>query len=130
MAYGRVRTIEFIEFLNKFAFNSFVKFGQITFNCPNEIKRENTEAENRSLIENELLIIGCGLNGDPIVIDIKDGKMGYISHDELWEDEEIAVSEVYVKMNESIGSFFLKSANSSNYPVDYFEALEFEAKNV
>lgn len=115
-----------ISFFNKYAFSSFAEFGRVSFSSPNQIETENTEEENRSLIANGLLIIGSSANGDPVVLDTMDGKVGFVSHDELWEEEVCDPREVLAKMDETIGSFYKNAACNPEFPVDYYQALEYK----
>jgi len=121
---------ELVDFFNKYSFSSFIKFNNVTFNSPNEIVRENIEEQNQKIYEKGLLIIGCGLNGDPIVINLNNGNIGFVSHDSLWEHEEgIDLKEIYKELNESLGSFFYKSMTLKEFPVDYYEACDFNDRN-
>jgi len=113
-----------VSFFNKYAFTSFAEFGRVSFSSPNEIKNENTVEENQSLIANGLLIIGSGANGDPVVLDTQDGKVGFISHDILWEEEGCDPREIFAKMDETIGSFYRQAVNNPEFPVDYYQALD------
>ena len=113
---------EMVGFLSKYSFSSFVQFGCASFSCPNEIRSINTETQ--ILIQNGLLIVGSGLNGDPIVVDSIDGYVGYVSHDVLWEGEEFEIVDIFAKMNETIGSFFKNALCNPEFPVDFYEARE------
>ncbi len=110
-------------------YSSFVKFGHNTFNSPTELKWENEEDQNRKIYEKGLLIVGSGLNGDPIVINMKNGNMGFLCHDILWETEdEINLEEIYIELNETFGSFYYQSITNPNFPVDYYESCEYAQK--
>jgi hypothetical protein len=58
------------------------------------------------------------------VLNIKNGQVGYVSHDELWENEEYSLSEIYAVVSDSIGSFFHEAIIDPNFPVDFYEAIE------
>jgi hypothetical protein len=121
---------ELLDFFNEYSFKSFVKFNKVTFNSPNEIVHENTEEQNQKIYEQGLLIIGSGLNGDPIVVNLTNGNTGFVSHDSLWEQgETVDVNEIYKELNESLGSFFYKSMTDPEFPVDYYEACDFDDRN-
>ena len=120
---------EILRFLNKYCYSSHIRFGNNTFNSPNELKWENEEEQNWHVYKKGLLIIGSGLNGDPVVINMKNGNVGFLCHDELWElEEEPNLSEIYQELNESIGSFYYQSMFSSEFPVDYYSSLEYVEK--
>lgn len=88
---------------------------------PEEILYE----EHKRCIDNGLFIIGYGLNGDPIVIDLNTKKIGYIFHDELWEDEDVNPREIYISLECSIPQFYYNSVTIVDYPVDGYEAENF-----
>lgn len=106
--------------LLNFCYSKPIIIGNIYFNCVNNITEENLEDENINCIKSKLLIIGCGLNGDPIVIDLKTNEIGYVSHDELWE-EEIIERKAYFNSNLSLGSFYFNASIDSSFPVDSSE---------
>jgi hypothetical protein len=120
---------ELIEFLKQFSFLQYLNFGGIYFSCVNEIRTENTEEENKSIYKRKLLIVGTGMNGDPIVLNFETMKMGYVFHDELWENEEIEnLDSIYINMNLSIGEFYYKKMTETNFPIDAYEAEEYMNK--
>ncbi|NRF94836.1 hypothetical protein HQN89_28505 [Paenibacillus frigoriresistens] len=71
-----------------------------------------------------LLIIGHGLNGDYIVLNLITNTIGYIFHDELWENDDVKIKDIYIDMKYSIGEFYLRSLDE-RFPVDGFQAEKF-----
>ncbi|TXK83452.1 hypothetical protein FU659_13765 [Paenibacillus sp. N3.4] len=69
-----------------------------------------------------MLIIGSGLNGDMIVLDLDNLQIGYVFHDELWENDSISSREILICMNCSFGEFYNNSLTIDGYPVDGFQA--------
>jgi len=136
-------TNSIISFFNKFAVpkelqdilieNSFdrpFKVGHIYYDSTNDIEKQNVEVENVNCINEGLLIIGCGLNGDPVVVDIHTLKMGFVFHDELWEDSSIKARDVYIDTGLSIGQFYFNAATQmDSFPCDAYEAEDFYGKN-
>ncbi|MEH7238884.1 hypothetical protein [Bacillus sp. JJ1562] len=88
----------------------------------------NLYEEHKRCIDNGLFIIGSGLNGDPIVLDINTNKTGFIFHDELWEDKEINPKEIYISLECSLPEFYYNSVFIDDYPVDGYEAELFMKK--
>ncbi|WP_075979930.1 hypothetical protein [Bacillus massilinigeriensis] len=86
---------------------------------------ENLYEEHKRCIDNGLFIIGYGLNGDPIVIDLNTKKIGYIFHDELWEDEDVNPREIHISLGCSVPQFYYNSVTIDDYPVDGYEAETF-----
>ncbi|WP_026565638.1 DUF1157 domain-containing protein [Bacillus sp. UNC41MFS5] len=72
-----------ISFLKEFSFRENIKFKHVYFNNVNEMPENNLYEEHKRCIDNGLFIIGSGLNGDPIVIDLNTRNIGYVFHDEL-----------------------------------------------
>ncbi|MBS8263938.1 hypothetical protein DYI25_05755 [Mesobacillus boroniphilus] len=90
----------------------------------------NLYEEHKRCIDNGLFIIGYGLNGDPIVLDLNTNEIGYVFHDELWEDEEINPREIYISLECSLPEFYFNSVTIDNYPVDGTEAERYMDKKV
>lgn len=115
-----------------FAANSFdrpLQIGHIYYNRTNDLARENLEEENRNCIQEGLLIIGSGLNGDPVVIDMETMTLGFIFHDELWEDTSIKARDVHIDTRLSIGQFYWNAVSQKDdFPVDAYEAEEVYSK--
>ncbi len=100
-------TNELIEFFKEFSFRHELDFDCNYFNPINKFRTENLEEINKEIYKQNLLIIGSGMNGDPIVLNTKTMTIGYIFHDQLWESETIEnIKEMYIDTKLSIGKFF------------------------
>jgi hypothetical protein len=97
-----------------------IKVNKIYFNHFNEFFEENLEDQNKKCIENGYLIIGSGLNGDPIVLHLDTCKVGYVSHDDLWEDEESDFKDMLAMTGLDVFEFYEKAYNDE-FPVDINE---------
>ena len=115
---------ELIELLRAFPFSSHAQFGGVSFSEVNRIPELNDWIENRRLKENGLLQIGDGLNGDPIVVNLQTGTVGFVSHDDLWEATSIDIDEIYCDLELQVGDFFLKAATDDGFPIDFFQARD------
>lgn len=92
----------------------------------NTIRVENIQDENKDIYKRDLLIIGSGANGDPIVLNIKTMSVGYLFHDILWEEENIEeLNKIYIDLKMSIGTFFYKSVTEKDFPIDAYEAEDY-----
>ena len=70
-----------------------------------------------------LLIVGSAANGDHIVIDLRDGRTGYLCHEANWQRE--GARKWYASVAESFGQFVLQSnLPGSRIAADYFEAAD------
>lgn len=117
---------DLIDFFKTFSFREEIDFGSIYFNCVNRIRIENIEDTNKEIYKKNLLIIGSGANGDPIVVNTKTMSVGYIFHDILWEEENIEdLNKVYIDLKMSIGAFFYKSATEEDFPIDAYQAEDY-----
>lgn len=114
-----------ISFLKEFSFRENLKFKHVYFNIVNEMPEENLYEEHKRCIDNGLFIIGYGINGDPVVIDLNTKKIGYIFHDELWEDEDVNPREIHISLGCSVPQFYYNSVTIDDYPVDGNEAETF-----
>jgi len=120
-----------IDFFNEFSYSQPIRFNNVYFNYVNEIASNNLEDENQACINNGLIIIGSGLNGDPIVLDLTTLTVGYVFHDELWEQESDDYNpkeHSFIDLKCSIGAFYLNIVTIDNYPVDAHQAEEFIKK--
>ena len=97
-----------------------IKVNRIYFNRFNNIIEENLDEQNKACINNGYLIIGAGLNGDPIVLSIKSETVGYVSHDELWEDDEDTDFDEMLSMTNLNLFDFYKNAFNDDFPVDSY----------
>jgi hypothetical protein len=108
--------------------NSFdrpFKLGHIYYNKTNDIEKENLDEQNINCINEKLLIIGCGLNGDPVVVDLKTLTVGFVSHDELWEDSSVKARSAHIDIGLSIGQFYFNAVTQTDtFPVDANQADE------
>lgn len=116
---------EVIEFIKTFSFNKNIRFKNVYFDRVNDMPDNNIYEENKRCISEGLLIVGSGLNGDFIVLDLHNLKVGYVFHDDLWEEENINPRDIYVNLKCTIGEFYFNSLVIENFPVDGYEAEEY-----
>ena len=100
-----------------------IRINKIYFNRFNEFIEYNFDEKSKRCIENGYLIIGSGLNGDPIVLSLESGNVGYISHDALWEEEDCDFNEMLALTELNVFEFY-KNAYSDEFPVDCYECEE------
>ena len=117
---------ELIDFLKEFSFMQGIDFDGIYFSRVNDMRSENLEEINKEIFKYNLLIVGSGMNGDPIVLNFKTMKMGYVFHDKLWESETIEdLDAIYIDLDLSLGQFYYKKVTEENFPIDAYEAEEY-----
>ena len=116
---------EVLEFLKTFSFSRNIRFKHVYFDKVNDMPGNNTYEGNIRCIYEGLLIIGAGLNGDLIVLDLNNLKIGYVFHDDLWEDDSINPRDIFVSLNCTIGEFYYNSIVIEDFPIDGSEAEKY-----
>ena len=96
--------------LNKTSYGS----AYTTLFSVDEIKNEQYEI----CTENNLLVIGYGLNGDLLTLNLCNSKVGYVFHDELLEESFELLDDIYVEMPFRIDEFIEMAIENKNYPID------------
>jgi hypothetical protein len=93
---------------------------------PEDIMKTNSEWPN--MLADGFIQIGSAMNGDPIVIDLAegDGRVGFLSHDELWEPNPPMPREAFAPAASCIGDFFYGMVFDDSFPVDFYDAVEME----
>lgn len=117
---------ELIDFFIQFSYLYYFDFNGIIFNRVNDCRRENLNPINKEIYKLGLLIFGSGMNGDPVVLNLKTMKVGHVFHDDLWENSELEdLKSIYIDLDLSIGSFYYKAMFDDNFPIDAYEAKDF-----
>lgn len=68
--------------------------------------------------KNNLLVIGSGLNGDLLTINLKNCHIGYIFHDDLWEENYDKIEDIYCELPFGIETFLHMAFEDDSYPID------------
>lgn len=119
---------EIAALLSDHSFDHHLTIGNHTFDSVNSLPSENLDDGQGRCIEARLLIIGSALNGDPIVVNLDTATVGFLLHDELWEDQTVAPRDIYTDTGLKIGSFYLAAAkHPDTFPADGYEAAEIGA---
>ncbi len=120
---------ELYDFFEKNSYSNFITFKKVIFDKVNTFQRNNKEILNHEKYRKKYLIIGNGLNGDPIAVNLMSLHVGFIFHDILFEDENADVDEIFVDMKSTISEFYYNSIFRDKFPVDAYQAEEY-IKNV
>ena len=116
---------EIQDLLIQNSFDRPFKVGHIYYDKTNDIEKENLDKQNINCINEGLLIIGSGLNGDPVVVDLHTFKVGFVFHEEIWEDSSVKARSAFIDTGLSIGQFYFNAATQMDtFPVDGYEAEE------
>lgn len=126
-----------VEFLIVNAVNDNIPFpgGSGGVWTPEDIMSLNER--DSAILDGGLIALASAINFDFIVVDLAEGtdQVGFVSHDELWEDSPANVRDVYVPVDESIHEildgisrelreWMAGTRTSPNYPIDYYSALD------
>ncbi len=68
--------------------------------------------------ENSLLVIGNGLNGDLLTVNLNNCHIGYIFSDDLWEENYDTIEDIYCELPFGIETFLHMAFEDDNYPID------------
>ncbi len=68
--------------------------------------------------DNNLLVIGSGLNGDLLTINLKNNHVGYVFHDDLWKDNYSTIEDIYRELPFEIEVFLQMVLETESYPID------------
>jgi hypothetical protein len=113
-----------IAILDACAYAGDIQLGRLWLAPLGEVDLENQEEENLPCIEHGFLIVGSGLNGDPIALHISSGKMAFISHDLLWEENYQDFDECVVQSPLGFEEFWRAAVQDPDFPVDSYEARD------
>jgi hypothetical protein len=113
---------DLISTLEACAYAGPIRVGPASLSRLAEIDRENAEEENAACIVRGFLIVGSGLNGDPIAVELSSGKMAFISHDILWERTYDDFEECVVRTPLGFDEFWTAASESPNFPRDSYDA--------
>ena len=112
-------------FIDSYWPESHLDVGKITLSAYGNIMSDDDQ---KRLVSQNMFSIGHGMNGDPIVMkwdDNGDVSVGYISHDEFWEDENINPVDCYENVFDSFTEFVYRMAEGKFIPCDCFSASEY-----
>lgn len=108
--------------LDECAYAGAIRIGRLWLSPLAELDLENQEEENAPCIERGFLIVGSGLNGDPIALEIPTGRMAFVSHDLLWEEGYRVFEECVVRSPLGFHEFWSAAVDDPGFPVDSYDA--------
>lgn len=106
------------------AYSGAIRIGRLWLSPLGEVDLENRHEENRPCVEHGFLIVGSGLNGDPIALELSAGKMAFVSHDLLWERDYEAFEQCVVRSPFGFDDFWRAALENEDFPVDSHDAAE------
>ncbi|RSK44733.1 hypothetical protein [Hymenobacter perfusus] len=113
-------------FLAEFSFDTDLTVWEVHFDQVNGLRKKlDWEDDFQRALRADLLLVGSGLNGDPIALDIRDSQVGYLFHDYFWEEEAEDPRKFFIKLNCTLGQFFWNTQFVEDYPVDAYAAAAY-----
>jgi hypothetical protein len=113
-----------IETIEACAYAGRIRIGPVWLLRLAELERENTDEENAACLRHGFLIVGSGLNGDPVALELGSGRMAFISHDILWERSYQDFEECVVRTPFTFDEFWIQASQSASFPRDSRDAEE------
>ena len=80
--------------------------------------KDLVEQQHPACNKNNLLVIGNGLNGDLLTINLKNTHIGYVFHDDLWEENYLNIEDIYCELPFDIEVFLKMVLEGKTYPMD------------
>jgi hypothetical protein len=111
-----------IETLDACAYAGPIRIGPVSLSRLAELDLENSDEENAACLRNGFLIVGSGLNGDPVALELVSGRMAFISHDLLWERMYEDFEECVVRTPLTFDDFWLNASQVRDFPRDSYDA--------
>ena len=113
---------DMIEDLAKCAMPEWTRIGNLTLVPMTELIEQNTYSI-QDCINNGYLALAGGANGDPVVVDRRDRRMYYVSHELLWSDDWTELNECLHSTPYVYDDFWLALVGDPEFPWDFDEAL-------
>ena len=80
--------------------------------------KDLVEHQHPACNKNDLLVIGNGLNGDLLTINLRNNHIAYVFHDDLWEENYLNIEDVYCELPFDIEVFLNMVLEGKTYPID------------
>jgi hypothetical protein len=103
--------------------STLIRIGQLTLYPFSALPKQNGKPNHHAL-RNGFLVIGHGLNGDPIAVELANGEVAFLAHDLLWglDPECTAFEECVARSTLDIDTFWARALVEDDFPVDFYAA--------
>ena len=119
--HDRAIPADIVEDLARSALPIWFQINSLTLLPMPELVEQNTATIN-DCIDNGFLALAGGSTGDPVVVDRRDRRMYYVSHDLLWSDRWSEIHECLHPTPYVYEDFWLALVDDARFPWDYYEA--------
>ena len=113
---------ELLDILEECAYGEPIRIGPVWLSRLAELDIANEEDVNAACLSHGFLIVGSGLNGDPIAVELSSGLMAFISHDLLWEEDYDEFDECVVRTPLGFHDFWVQAWETPDFPRDSYDA--------
>ena len=115
---------QLIATFDQCAYAGDIQLGKLWLAALGEVDRDNRLEENLPCVEHGFLIVGSGLNGDPIALHVPTGTIAFISHDLLWEQDYQDFAECVAHSPLGFEEFWMAAAEDRSFPRDSYDARD------
>jgi hypothetical protein len=112
-----------VQRLEACSFSSFIRVGRLTLYSFSELPEQNARSNHHAL-RNGFLVIGSGLNGDPIAVELSNAEVAFLSHEVLWgfDPDCTRFEECVSRSTLDIDTFWERALVDDDFPVDFYAA--------
>jgi hypothetical protein len=100
-----------------------IRVGRLTLYPFSALPKLNGKPNHHAL-RNGFLVMGNGLNGDPIAVELSNGEVAFLAHDLLWgfDPECTAFEECVARSALDMDTFWARALVDDDFPVDFYVA--------
>ncbi len=112
-----------VQSLKACSVSTLVRVGRLTLYPFSVLPKQNGKP-NQHALRNGFLVMGSGLNGDPIAIEVSNGEIAFLAHEVLWglDPECTAFEECVARSTLDIDTFWPRALVEEDFPVDFYSA--------
>jgi hypothetical protein len=112
-----------IQSLMACSVSSFMRVGRLTLYPFSALPKENARSNDPAL-RNGFLVIGSGLNGDPIAVELANAQLAFLAHEVLWgfDPDCTDFEECVARSTLDIDTFWARALVDDDFPVDFYSA--------
>jgi hypothetical protein len=102
---------------------SFIHVGRLILYPFSALPKQNAKPNHHAL-RNGFLVIGKGLNGDPIAVELSNAEVAFLSHEVLWgfDPDCTHFEECVARSKLDIDTFWERALDDDDFPVDFYAA--------
>jgi hypothetical protein len=112
-----------VETLKACSVTRWMSVGSLTLECFANLPKANAKP-NRRALQNGFLVVGSGLSGDPIAVELSNGEVAFLSHEILWsfDPECDSFEECVARSTLDLDTFWSRALTEPDFPCDFYGA--------